>query len=137
MGGAAIFIQRQFGLNNCHVEVLLASLNGVAIPGSLCAGWFSDRYGRTRSLAAACITCFIGNLLLTFGMNYAMILTGRLFTGIGFGFGMSVIPVYLSELSPKRWRGFLTTFRYTLQDLCTCALELEQTRHDHCTHISQ
>ena len=114
MGGAAIYIQRQFGLNSCHVEVLLASLNGVAIFGALNAGWVSDRYGRTKTLAVASIIFLIGNLMMAFGMNYFMILMGRIITGTGVGFGLSIDPVYISELSPKRWRGFLTTFRYTL-----------------------
>ena len=111
MGGAAIYIQRQFGLNSCHIEVLTASLAGIAIIGSLNAGWVSDRFGRTKTLAVASIIFLFGNLMMAFGMNYAMILTGRLITGIGVGFGLSIDPVYIAELSPKRWRGFLTTFR--------------------------
>lgn len=116
MGGAALYIQRQFGLNSCHVEVLLASLNAVAIFGSVNAGWVSDRYGRTKTLAVASIIFLLGNLMMAAGMNYAMILTGRIITGIGVGFGLSIDPVYIAELSPKRWRGFLTTFRYGMSE---------------------
>ena len=111
IGGAVIYIQRQFGLNSCHVEVLTSSLSGIAIIGALNAGWVSDRYGRTKTLAVASVIFLIGNLIMAFGMGYAMILTGRLITGIGLGFGLSIDAVYIAELSPKRWRGFLTTFR--------------------------
>ena len=112
MGGAAIYIQREFGLNSCHVEVLLASLNAVAIIGSLNAGWISDRFGRTKTLAVASIVFLLGNLLMAFAVNYGMIFVGRVITGLGVGFGLSIDPVYIAELSPKRWRGFLTTFAY-------------------------
>ena len=114
MGGAAIYIQRQFGLNSCQVEVLTSSLAAIAIIGTLNASWVSDRYGRTKTLAVASIIFLIGNLMMAFGMDYAMILTGRCITGIGVGFGLAIDPVYIAELSPKCWRGFLTTFRYTL-----------------------
>ena len=114
MGGAVIYIQRQFGLNSCHVQVLMSSLALIAVIGTLNASWVSDHFGRTKTLAVASIIFLIGNLIMAFGMDYVMILIGRCITGIGVGFGLSIDPVYIAELSPKRWRGFLTTFRYTL-----------------------
>ena len=38
MGGAVIFVEREFGLNSCHVEVLLSILALCAIAGALNTG---------------------------------------------------------------------------------------------------
>ena len=115
IGGAVIYAQREFGLNSCHVEVLVAMNCIFAIVGALNAGWISDRFGRTKILAASAMALLIGNLIVAFSVNYPMIFLGRVITGLGVGFGIFVNPLYISELSPTRWRGFLTTFRYSLK----------------------
>lgn len=37
--------------------------------------------------------------------NYALLICGRIVTGLGIGAGLVVVPVYVAELSPSIWRG--------------------------------
>ncbi len=51
----------------------------------------------------------IGSLLLSLATSYTILLVGRLIVGLGVGIASMIIPVYVSEVAPKNFRGRLTT----------------------------
>ncbi|KAK9722087.1 Bifunctional purine biosynthesis protein PurH [Basidiobolus ranarum] len=73
--------------------------------GGLSAGWFQARFGRRNSLIFNNIFFIIGALLLGLSKNKGMWIVGRLFTGIGSGFGTVVLPTYIGEVSTTKVRG--------------------------------
>lgn len=51
----------------------------------------------------------IGSLLLALAPSYNVLLLGRLVVGLGVGIASMIIPVYISEVAPKSFRGRLAT----------------------------
>lgn len=51
-------------------------------------------------------TAIVGAILQTAAVNIGMMVAGRLVAGIGCGHLLSVVPIYLAEVSPPKTRGF-------------------------------
>ncbi|PWY84466.1 general substrate transporter [Aspergillus sclerotioniger CBS 115572] len=101
------FKQRFHNPSDAATGGIVASYNGGAILGSVLVSYLSDPWGRRPVL-------FTGGLLASFGaalqagaVNVAMLIAGRLVAGLAVGLMSAIIPVYCSELSPPRIRGFL------------------------------
>eukprot|EP00891_Asterochloris_glomerata_P007570 jgi/Astpho2/7570/Aster-02476 len=74
---------------------------------SLPASWFTQHWGRTRSMIIAGVAYFIGAGLQagSHSNTLSMIFLGRIFWGIGVGFGDHCAFIYTAEVAPPRWRG--------------------------------
>ncbi|KAF7828834.1 putative polyol transporter 3 [Senna tora] len=114
MSGAMIFIKEDLGINDTQVEVLAGILNLCALLGSLTAGRTSDHIGRRYTIMVASILFFLGSILMGYGPNYPILMTGRCTAGFGVGFALMIAPVYSAEISSASSRGFLTS----LPELC-------------------
>lgn len=76
--------------------------------GAMSAGYMSSRFGRRDSMIIMNVTFFIGAILLSTSTTSAQFAIGRIFVGIGSGFMTCVIGIYVSEISPPKFRGALT-----------------------------
>ena len=84
-----------------------------AFISSATAGVPSTRFGRRMCLAAACITCFIANILMMTTENIGALYAGRLIIGLANGYFMTFSQLYLQESSTAELRGvFLTGFNF-------------------------
>ena len=104
-GGAFFIAKEDFGLSALETEVLIGSLNVMAVVGALFSRPISDRFGRTRTLAVGSGLFFVGSLLLAGASSFGMLLVGRMMLGLGVGAGLSIDPLYISEISPPDHRG--------------------------------
>ncbi|KAE8843850.1 hypothetical protein HRS9122_04953 [Pyrenophora teres f. teres] len=95
-------------------QQLISSLMTLgAFLSSATAGVPSTRYGRRVCLAAACVTCFIANVLMMATEHIAALYTGRLVIGLANGYFMTFSQLYLQESSTAELRGiFLTGFNF-------------------------
>ncbi|EEF30971.1 sugar transporter, putative [Ricinus communis] len=109
MSGAMIFIEDDLKIHDSQVEVLAGILNICALVGSLLAGRTSDYIGRRYTIVISCIIFMLGSVLMGYGPNYGILLTGRCIAGIGVGFALMIAPVYSAEVSSPSSRGFLTS----------------------------
>ncbi|XP_009356716.2 probable polyol transporter 6 [Pyrus x bretschneideri] len=109
MSGAMIFIKEDLKIHDVQVEVLAGILNICALVGSLAAGRTSDYIGRRYTIVLASTTFLIGGVLMGYGPNYAVLMTGRCIAGIGVGFALMIAPVYSAEISSANSRGRLTS----------------------------
>ncbi|KAF8014245.1 hypothetical protein BT93_H0166 [Corymbia citriodora subsp. variegata] len=114
MSGAMIFIEEDLKINDTQVEVLAGILNICALVGSLIAGRTSDYIGRRYTIILASIIFLLGSVLMGYGPNYGILMTGRCVAGIGVGFALMIAPVYNAEISDATHRGFLSS----LPELC-------------------
>src|ERR1051325_6285578 len=57
----------------------------------------------------AALTFLGGAMVLSVAYTYSLLVIGRLIIGIGVGLASMVVPIYISELSPKFHRGRLVT----------------------------
>lgn len=60
-------------------------------------------------MIVASIIFIAGALIMALTHNYGLLLFGRIVIGIAVGMASMIVPVYVSELSPKHIRGRLTT----------------------------
>jgi len=110
MSGAILFIQEDLKISEVQEEVLVGILSIISLLGSLAAGKTSDAIGRKWTIAFAAIIFQTGAAVMTFAPNFRVLMIGRLFAGIGIGFGVMIAPVYIVEISPAIARGSLTSF---------------------------
>ena len=73
--------------------------------GSLIGGKLSDKLGRRKALLVDDFIFIVGTVLCTFAPRYAILVIGRLIVGFGVGISSSVIPLFITEISPVRIRG--------------------------------
>lgn len=115
---AGVRIQKDFGLSNVQVEVLIGSINFWSMFGALGAHYICDRYGRRRSFIVSyciaiasmerccCVFCdhltrpslfqvaaigfIFGVIIMASAWTYWVLMFGRVFVGLGVGFGLAV-----------------------------------------------
>lgn len=75
-----------------------------AIPAMI-AGYLADRFGRLRVIIAGATLCTIGCVLECATFSLALFLVGRALMGIGQGFALTNVGVYICEIAPSRSRG--------------------------------
>ncbi|KAL0561268.1 hypothetical protein IC582_001690 [Cucumis melo] len=110
MSGAAIFIQEDFRISDLEVEILVGIISLYSILGSVAAGRTSDWIGRRYTMGIAAAFFLVGAVLMGLATNYAFLMFGRFFAGVGTGFAGLIAPVYTAEISPAASRGCFTTF---------------------------
>ncbi|XP_019051766.1 PREDICTED: probable polyol transporter 4 [Nelumbo nucifera] len=110
MSGAIIFMQEDLKITEVQVEVLVGILSIVSLLGSLGGGITSDAIGRKWTMALAAIVFQMGAAIMALAPSFKVLMIGRLFAGIGIGFGVMIAPVYIAEISPSIARGSLTAF---------------------------
>lgn len=114
MSGAMIFIKDDLKISDNQQGILAGILNICALAGSLAAGKISDYIGRRYTMIIASILFMVGSVLMGYGPNYTILMIGRCVAGIGVGFALLIAPVYSTEISSTKSRGFLTS----LPELC-------------------
>ncbi|XP_069835141.1 solute carrier family 2, facilitated glucose transporter member 9-like isoform X2 [Dendropsophus ebraccatus] len=78
--------------------------------GSLLVGVLVSRFGRKGTIIKSSPLVFIAGTLMGSSRilgSPEMVIIGRFITGIHSGISLSVVPMYLGEISPKNLRGFL------------------------------
>ncbi|XP_021718474.1 probable polyol transporter 3 [Chenopodium quinoa] len=109
MSGAMIFIKEDLKINDTQIEVLAGILNLCALVGSLIAGRTSDYIGRRYTIVVASTLFLLGSILMGYGMNFAVLMTGRCIAGFGVGFALMIAPIYTAEISSATHRGKLSS----------------------------
>lgn len=108
--GAGPLIQKSLGLSNVQIEIFLGSLNFFAIFGAFFAHTVSDRCGRRYAFVVAAIFFVLGIMVMVVSNSLTSLMIGRLFVGLGVGFGFAIDPIYIAEIAPAAHRGRLVTW---------------------------
>ena len=90
-------------------NILVSSFVLTALFGSLVGGTIADIIGRRNTVFFSNVFFMVGTLLKIIFSNYYVFVLGRVIHGFGVGLISVVIPIYLSEISPPKWRGIITT----------------------------
>ena len=80
-----------------------------ALVGSLAAGRTSDFLGRRYTIVLASIMFLVGSVLMGYAPYYPILLTGRCTAGVGVGYALMIAPIYSTEISSPKSRGFITS----------------------------
>ncbi|CAO3681254.1 unnamed protein product [Rhizopus stolonifer] len=92
--------------------------------GAMCNGYMADKFGRRDSMIIMNTNFFIGAILLSTATTSAQFAIGRIFVGVGSGFMTCVIGIYVSEISPPKYRGALTSILQLFTTLGILLIEL-------------
>lgn len=75
--------------------------------GSFYVGTVADRIGRRKTALLHCVVYFLGSTTSGFSNTYYGLLFGRLVAGLGAGAALVVTSVYINEVAPPAYKGFL------------------------------
>ncbi|KAF5678639.1 myo-inositol transporter [Fusarium circinatum] len=94
-----------------HEQELITSItSGGALIGALMAGLPADKYGRKLGIYIGCFLFLVGSFIQAAAFNIAAMTAGRLIVGFGVGSAAMIIPLYIGELAPARYRGRMIAF---------------------------
>lgn len=111
MNGPIVSVARELGFEgNSIFEGLVVSIFiGGAFIGSLSSGLLVDKFGCRRTLQNDTIPLILGALISAQAHSLDEILWGRFLVGLGIGVNTVLVPIYISEVAPTKYRGSLGT----------------------------
>ncbi|KAI0884275.1 general substrate transporter [Annulohypoxylon maeteangense] len=97
-------------LDSSEQELVTSLTSGGALIGAVFAGLTADRYGRRMPIWIACIVFVIGTVLQTAAYHLPQFAVGRFVVGLGVGSAAMIVPLYIGELAPAKYRGRMIAF---------------------------
>jgi len=105
ISGAEGFIQKDFGIPDRMIELIVSALLWGAVLGALMSSYFSAHFGRRKTILMSAIVFVFGSVACAIAPNEYVLLGARLFLGLAVGMASFTAPLYLSEVSPQAVRG--------------------------------
>ncbi|KAL1212346.1 putative plastidic glucose transporter 1 [Cardamine amara subsp. amara] len=111
MNGPIVSIARELGFEgNSILEGLVVSIFiAGAFIGSIASGPLLDKLGCRRTFQIVTIPLILGALVSAQAHSLDEILCGRFLVGLGIGVNTVLVPIYISEVAPTKYRGSLGT----------------------------
>ena len=109
ISGALLFINESWDLSESLQGIVVSSVLIGAVIGAATNGILADIFGRKKVIIATAIIFILGSILCGFAPNVYVLIISRIFVGLAVGIVNFVIPLYLSEISPKAVRGTLVS----------------------------
>ncbi|RAK95132.1 myo-inositol transporter [Aspergillus ibericus CBS 121593] len=97
-------------LSSNDQELITSITSGGALIGAVLAGMTSDKYGRKLAIYIGCAVFFVGTILQATAFSLAQMVVGRMVVGFGVGEAAMIVPLYIGEMAPARFRGRLIVF---------------------------
>lgn len=92
-------------LTSSEKELITSITSGGAFIGAVAAGMTADRFGRKGAIYMGCVLFIIGAILQASSFSLAQMTAGRLIVGFGVGSAAMVVPLYIAEVAPAKYRG--------------------------------
>jgi SP family arabinose:H+ symporter-like MFS transporter len=109
INGAISYLRADMGLNATQEGMAGASAILGCIPGAMCAGFLSDRFGRKKMLFLCAALFAVSGILSALPRVFWQFLAARFLSGLGIGASSIICPVYIAEIAPEKTRGRLGT----------------------------
>ena len=109
ISGALLFINETWDLSISLQGLVVSSVLIGAVIGAATNGVLADVFGRKKIIMATAIIFILGSILCGFAPNVYVLIISRIFVGLAVGIVNFVVPLYLSEVSPKQLRGTLVS----------------------------
>lgn len=107
ISGAIGLLQAHFSLNAAAAGWAASSALAGCVLGAAVAGLWGDWLGRHKILFISAL-CFVVSAVGTaVAPSMAVFIVFRIVGGVGIGAASIASPLYISEISPRRWRGRL------------------------------
>ena len=109
ISGALLFINETWILPDTLQGFLVSSVLIGAVIGAATNGLLADMFGRKKIILATALIFILGSIMCAFAPNVYVLIASRIFVGFAVGIVNFVVPLYLSEISPKNLRGTLVS----------------------------
>ncbi|MCD8879429.1 sugar porter family MFS transporter [Staphylococcus kloosii] len=117
MTGALPFLKEDWNIDNgMIIGLITSSVMLGAIFGGILAGRVSDKLGRRKMILISAIIFVVGSILSGIAPhdgNYFLIIS-RVILGIAVGASSALVPAYMSEMAPAKYRGQLSGINQTM-----------------------
>ncbi|KAI0438350.1 general substrate transporter [Xylaria telfairii] len=102
-----VYISSDLGhtLSSSEKELITSITSGGAFFGAIFAGLTADHYGRKGAIYVGCVLFIVGAILQASAFSLAQMTVGRLVVGFGVGSAAAIVPLYIAEVSPSKYRG--------------------------------
>ncbi|CAI0550978.1 unnamed protein product [Linum tenue] len=112
MNGPIVSVARELGFEGSPIlEGLVVSIFiAGAFFGSIGCGSLADKLGCRRTFQIATVPLILGAIISAQAHSLEEILGGRFLVGLGIGVNTVLVPIYISEVAPTKYRGSLGTF---------------------------
>ena len=115
ISGTLLFIDKEIPLTATQTSLIVSAVLGGGSIATLISGPLADWIGRKKMIFLASVILILSTVILAIAYNFSTLLIGRLIQGISIGIITIVVPLYLTETSPKNMRGRgVTTFQLVL-----------------------
>lgn len=108
ISGAEKVIQNLWQLSNTLHGFAMASALWGTVVGSLLGAWPADRFGRKPTLLWIGILYLVSAVWSGLAGDVYQLIAARFIGGLGIGICTVAAPMYISEISPPKYRGRLT-----------------------------
>ncbi|KAJ5386195.1 hexose carrier protein [Penicillium cosmopolitanum] len=93
------------GANASLTGAIVSLYNVGQAVGTFAAGYLANKLSRRWTICISAVIAIIGGILQTAAINADMMIAGRFFAGVGCGIMLTIVPVYIAEVSPPDQRG--------------------------------
>lgn len=107
IAGALLFIKNEFHTSVIQDEIIVSITILFALIGSVASGSLTDQLGRKSMLAISACLFIFGSLLGYLTSSVTFLIVARAVLGVAIGISSYVAPLYISEMAPANFRGFL------------------------------
>ncbi len=109
ISGAILFIAKEFHLSPAMNGLVVSAVLIGAVLGSVISGRVADYFGRRWLLIATAIIFIFGTYISALAPDIFWLVFGRIVVGFAIGISSFVAPLYISEISPVKYRGALVS----------------------------
>ncbi|MER7396532.1 sugar porter family MFS transporter [Streptomyces sp. NPDC000151] len=134
ISGALLTIESDFQLSAFGSGVVVSAILVGAMAGAAAAGNLADRYGRRPVLVAAAGVFTLGAAMAALAPSAALLTAARLVLGLGIGTASNLVPVFIAEVAPPRYRGRLVGLNQLMITLGIVLAYLANYGLEHATH---
>jgi sugar porter (SP) family MFS transporter len=111
ISGALLFMRPELGLTDGTQQAIVSSLLAGAVLGAFGGGPAADRFGRRRTILLMALLFMIGAFWAAVATSVPELIAARIVLGLAVGAASAVIPVYIAEIAPARYRGALVSLQ--------------------------
>lgn len=109
ISGAILFIKKEFNFSAQMNGFVVSSVLIGAFFGAIFSGRLSDHLGRKRLLIIDAVLFGVGSIISALDPEVWTLIGARVLVGIAIGISSYVAPLYISEISPKKYWGALVS----------------------------
>ena len=109
ISGALPFLRQSWNLTSNQQEIITTAVLVGAVLGALGSGRITDIVGRKKVIITTSIIFAVGSILTGAAPSMMFLALSRVILGLAIGISSFAVPLYISEISPTKFRGALVS----------------------------